>query len=183
MVRAHSLIATSWILALATVIALWWFISADTVNGLFETGEAVGAVSGRGLANLFGMDPAIGEILATDRMHAGRTLAIGSFMLLWLALLTYLNCVPVLRTVGNTLVSIFIVHLILGLLWIGFTSPMSWWYGLHTFVLKSVFRGFGLHKTETFFLVIFQAQSLIIFAEVLFLWRTFVTNRFGRPAH
>ena len=183
MIRLRALLVFSWILALLTVIALWWFVSADTVNSMFDAAESIGAATGRGLASLVGIDPTIGEMLAIDRMHADRTIVVGCFMLVWLAILTYMFCAPVIRTVGNALTTILVVHLILGVLWFALTPIMGGWYALHTMLLRGAFRALGLYKTETFLLLIFHVQSLFILGEALLIWRTFVSSRFDRAHH
>ena len=179
MMRILKLRIACFLLAIATVGAVWYWLNAGLVNDSLDVAESVAKWLSGSVARLFGVDVYKTEAIVAGKMHLDRTLYMSTLMLAWAVAIEFVFREYFGRNTLRTVLAIVIVHTALIFAWIMWTPTMEWWYTVHANVLEAVFRFFGWDKAETLFLKLLKIQSIVVLGEAFLIYFA-LTSRIGR---
>jgi len=179
MMRILKLRIACFLLAIATVGAVWYWLNAGLVNDSLDVAESVAKWLSGSVARLFGVDVYKTEAIVAGKMHLDRTLYMSTLMLAWAVAIEFVFREYFGRNTLRTVLAIVIVHTALIFAWIMWTPAMEWWYGMHADALKAVLRYFGWGKAETLFLKLLKIWSILVLGEAFLLY-FLVTAKIGR---
>ncbi len=173
MIKTRSYIVLSYVLALLSLIGIW-FVAAGIVNALLAVGDQAANYVGRLLGLILGQNPGHVAIIVVDKMHAGRTFAIAAVMLPWFAVIQRMRGEPVLPSLTSSIFTILFVHLILALLWIRATDEMGVWYSVHKALIAVMLQKAGWNQLETLVINGLNVHSFLVLIETIILYSLIV---------
>lgn len=169
------------LLAILTVVIVWHSVSPLLVNVTFDFAEDFVKAFARVVSSFTTLTPTFAESIVSLRMHLDRTMVMGLLMLVWMIPLAALTGGHIGWHVRRAFVTLLIVHAILLIAWLGWTSETAWWYDQHAQYVKYVLRKNSWDHAETIVIKVMQLHSLLVLLEAVVAYSV-ITSFFERSA-
>lgn len=168
--QARSLLILCWLLGIALLVAVWIYISPTAINVLFSLGENIAILFARMFEYVVDARPGHIQAIIVSKFNGGRSIILG--------LVAVILMMIILRSFGKSpwpafksaLLTLTVVHLILGFFWIRSTLTMEVIHEAHRDWLRGIFRSRGWGQLETWMTQIFHVQNLLVMGEALALY-------------
>lgn len=171
MFRLSILRASSYLLAVITLICVWYYsdIGATIVNQSLRVTTSVIKGAARVVASFANSSPVQAEKLAVDGLGMHRALLVGFLMLAWLFVITSFAHRHPLWHVRRALLALVIIKVTLLAAWIYIPDPVSAVYQAHEDLLQGVLDNVSAPRLQTF-LTELKLHGLLIIWELIVIY-------------